>query len=92
MLMKERVKQFFQNRIHIVKTCPLYEVTQALIDSVDLVLTSVPVETFHSEKILQTQLLLDDRDVRNIETFMTHHMRTADISRKSFGRIYISQI
>lgn len=73
MLLKERVKQFFQNRIHIVKTCPLYEVTKALIDSVDLVLTSVPIEEYHSDKILQIQLLLDDRDVRRIETFMTHH-------------------
>lgn len=84
MLMKERVKQFFQNRIHIVKTCPLYEVTQALIDSVDLVLTSVPVETFHSEKILQTQLLLDDRDVRNIETFMTHHHEDSGYFKEIF--------
>lgn len=73
MLLKERVKQFFHNRIHIVKTCPLYELTQELIDSVDIVLASVPVEDFQSDKILQIQLLLDDSDVTRIETFMTHH-------------------
>ena len=84
MLLKERVKQFFQNRIHIVKTCPLYEVTKQLIDSVDLVLTSVPIEDFHSDKILQIQLLLDARDVRRIETFMTHHHEESGYFKEIF--------
>lgn len=71
MLMKERVKQFFQERIRIVKTCPMYEVDQELIDSVDIILTSVAIEGFESEKVIQVQLMLDPKDVITIESFMT---------------------
>lgn len=84
MLLKERVKQCFQNRIRIVKTCPLYELDQELIDAVDIVLTSVPCEEFHSDKILQIQLLLDDSDVTRIETFMTHHHETSGHFKEIF--------
>lgn len=84
MLLKERVKQCFQNRIRIVKTCPLYELDQELIDTVDIVLTSVPCEEFHSDKILQIQLLLDDSDVTRIETFMTHHHETSGHFKEIF--------
>lgn len=84
MLLKERVKQCFQNRIRIVKTCPLYELDQELLDAVDIVLTSVPCEEFHSDKILQIQLLLDDSDVTRIETFMTHHHETSGHFKEIF--------
>lgn len=84
MLMKERVKQFFQDRIHVVKTCPLYEVNQELIDTMDIILTTVPIKDFQSDKIVQTQLLLDMQDVSNIEAFITNH----SINHAQFKEIF----
>lgn len=93
MLMKERVKQFFQDRIHIVKTCPLYEVNQELIDSMDIILTTVPIKDFQSEKIVQTQLLLDMQDVKNIEAFISDHSITNAQFKEIFREdLYFSNI
>lgn len=93
MLMKERVKQFFQDRIHIVKTCPLYEVNQELIDSMDIILTTVPIKDFKSEKIVQTQLLLDMQDVKNIEAFISDHSITNAQFKEIFREdLYFSNI
>lgn len=93
MLMKERVKQFFQDRIHIVKTCPLYEVNQELIDTMDIILTTVPIKDFQSEKIVQTQLLLDMQDVKNIEAFISDHSITNAQFKEIFREdLYFSNI
>lgn len=93
MLMKERVKQFFQDRIHIVKTCPLYEVNQELIDTMDIILTTVPIKDFQSEKIVQTQLLLDMQDVKNIEAFISNHSITNAQFKEIFREdLYFSNI
>lgn len=67
MLLKEKIKQHFQNRIHILKICPLYEVTEELISSCDLVLTTVPMEGAHSDKIIRINLLLDSEDIQHVE-------------------------
>lgn len=93
MLMKERVKQFFQDRIQIIKTCPLYEVDQAMIDSVDIVLTSVPIEHYHSNKIVQVQLMLDQKDVSTIEAFMTQQHAQHDHFKEIFREdLYFSGV
>ena len=67
MLLKEKMKQHFQNRINIVKVCPLYEVSESLIHDVDLVLTTVPMEGFHSDKIIRINILLDSDDIHHVE-------------------------
>lgn len=66
LLLKEKIEQNFENRIEIVKNCPKSEVTQELIDSVDLVLTTVPLEDFKSPKIKQIHLFLKESDVENL--------------------------
>lgn len=93
MLMKERVKQYFHDRINIVKTCPLYEVNQDVIDAVDMVLTSVPITEYTSDKILEIQLMLDMKDVSHIETFMTHHHNDEAIFKEIFRKdLYFSNL
>lgn len=77
MLLKEKVRQHFQNRIHIVKTCPLYEVTQALIDEVDLVLATVPMDNFKSNKIIRINIVLDTNDLTHMERLINSQNHTA---------------
>ncbi|MEG1301285.1 MAG: BglG family transcription antiterminator [Erysipelotrichaceae bacterium] len=70
MLLKEKIKQHFQNQIHIVKTCPLYELNQSLIDEVDLVLATIPIENFKSNKIIFINVLLNTKDIKEVEKAM----------------------
>lgn len=72
MLLKEKIKQNFRDRINVVKTCPVYELTQEMVDSVDLILTTVPVEKFHSNKIKRINILLNDDDLDNIEKIINY--------------------
>lgn len=67
MLLKEKIRQHFQNRIHIKKICPLYEINQQVIDDVDLVLTTVPMEEYASEKIIRINILLEQKDIVEME-------------------------
>lgn len=66
MLLKEKIQQNFGHKIEVVKTCPSQNVTKELIDSVDLVLTTVELPDFHSNKIRKIHLFLKDADLEEI--------------------------
>lgn len=67
MLLKEKIEQNFGHRIDVVKTCPQQEVTQELIDQMDLVLTTVELADFKSDKIKKINLFLEESDIRVIK-------------------------
>lgn len=66
MLLKEKITQNFGHKIEVVKTCPKQEITQELIDEVDIVLTTVELSYFHSSKIKKINLFLDETDIEGI--------------------------
>lgn len=86
MLVKEKIKQHFQNCIHIVKTCPLYEVDEALIDEVDLVLATVPMDHIKSDKIIQIHVLLNQEDINQVEKAIHHNQVSSNFQLKSIFR------
>lgn len=67
MLLKEKIQKHFGQKIKIERTCPQQEVTQELIDSVDLVLTTVELTGFSSPKIKKINLFLEEEDMRAIQ-------------------------
>lgn len=71
LLLKEKIEHNFENKIKVIKNCQRSEVTQELIDSVDLVLTTVPLEMFDSPKIKQIHLFLEESDVRSLQAIMS---------------------
>lgn len=66
MLMKEKIKQIFSDRIEIIQVCSVRDLTQEMIDSVDFVFTTVNLEGYSSEKIRRVKMFLDDADIRGI--------------------------
>lgn len=72
MLIKEKVKKHFNDRINVLKTCPLYELDQKTLDECDLVLTSVEINKFKSKKIIKVNLILDDNDINCVESFLNN--------------------
>lgn len=70
MLIREKVKKHFNNRINILKTCPLYELDEKTLEECDLVLTSVNIDKFKSDKIVKINLILDDNDINCVEKFI----------------------
>lgn len=70
MLLKEKIQQNFGHKIEVVKTCPSQEVTQELINQVDIVLTTVELSDFHSSKIKKINLFLEDADIESIRTVL----------------------
>ena len=67
MLLKEKIQKHFGQKIKIERTCPQQEVTQELIDSVDLVLTTVELTGFSTTKIKKINLFLEEEDMRAIQ-------------------------
>ena len=51
MLIKEKIEQNFGHKIEVIKTCSQQEVSQELIDQVDLVLTTAELSELQSDKI-----------------------------------------
>lgn len=66
MLLKEKIRKNFGHKIKVVKTCPLYELNLEMIESVDLILTTVPIEKFNSDKIKKINILLNNDDLYNL--------------------------
>lgn len=69
MLIKEKIEQNFGHKIEVIKTCSQQEVSQELIDQVDLVLTTAELSELQSDKIKKINLFLDETDIQLIEIF-----------------------
>lgn len=67
MLLKEKIQNNLNNKVEVVKTCSMNDVSQELIDSVDLLLTTVELENFSSPKIKKIKLFLEEKDIDQLE-------------------------
>lgn len=83
LLLKEKLQHKFGQYIEIVKSCPVQDVDEELIDDADLVLTTVELPDFQSEKIKKIKLFLDDDDLNHLATVITdsgNQMKVIDYS------------
>ena len=67
MLLKEKIQNNLNNKVEVVKTCSMNDVSQELIDSVDILLTTVELENFSSPKIKKIKLFLEEKDIDQLE-------------------------
>ena len=86
MLLKEKIEQNFGHQIEVVKTCPQREVTKELIEQVDLVLTTVELPDFQSEKIKKINLFLEESDIRTIKYALRDSNREESIDYRGIFR------
>lgn len=70
MFIKEKIERHFGSELEIIKICPGHEVTHELIDSVDIVLTTMELCDFHSPKIKKINLVLTDKDINEIRQML----------------------
>lgn len=66
-LLRARLEECFKTRIKVVDTVPGYKLDQAAIDSVDMVITTVPIKHISSDKIVWLHHLLNQNEVNMIE-------------------------
>lgn len=71
LLLKEKLEQRFAQYIEIVKSCPASEVTPELINQVDMVLTTVDLPKFCSEKVKKIKPFLNDDDLNELSALIT---------------------
>lgn len=86
MLLKEKIQQNFGHRIDVVKTCPQQEVTGELIEQVDLVLTTVELPDFKSDKIKKINLFLEESDIRVIKRVLKESDQETRINYREIFR------
>lgn len=66
-LLKAKIEEYFHERIQVMKIIPKYEVTQTLLNEVDFVFTTVPLENMNSLKIIRINHMLKQNDISRIE-------------------------
>ncbi|MFR7417900.1 BglG family transcription antiterminator [Megasphaera massiliensis] len=67
LLLKTRLESYFKDRIIIVDTVPGYTLTEDQIHSVDMILTTIPLPQFQSDRIIPIQHLLDNEELQQLE-------------------------
>lgn len=67
LLIKTRLEAYFKDRIIIVGTVPGYTLTEEQIDSVDMILTTIPLPQFQSDRIIPIRHLLDNDELQQLE-------------------------
>lgn len=86
MLIKEKIEQNFGHKIEVIKTCSQQEVSQELIDQVDLVLTTAELSEFKSDKIKKINLFLDETDIQFIGNILKEDQKGEIDYRKIFRK------
>lgn len=86
MLIKEKIEQNFGHKIEVIKTCSQQEVSQELIDQVDLVLTTAELSELKSDKIKKINLFLDERDIQFIGNILKEDQKGEIDYRKIFRK------
>lgn len=66
-LIKAKIEEHFKDRIQIVDTIPGYQLSEEMIDSVDIVLTTVPIARLKSTKIINISHLLNADETMLLE-------------------------
>lgn len=67
MLLKSKLQRRFGGRLRIVAVKPLYELTEANVRGVDFIFTTVPIDGFHAENIIQIEPILTEEDLSVVE-------------------------
>ena len=86
MLIKEKIEQNFGHKIEVIKTCSQQEVSQELIDQVDLVLTTAELSELRSDKIKKINLFLDETDIQFIGNILKEDQKDEIDYRKIFRK------
>ena len=86
MLIKEKIEQNFGHKIEVIKTCSQQEVSQELIDQVDLVLTTAELSELKSDKIKKINLFLDETDIQFIGNILKEDQKGEIDYRKIFRK------
>ncbi len=86
MLIKEKIEQNFGHKIEVLKTCSQQEVSQELIDQVDLVLTTAELSELKSDKIKKIKLFLDETDIQFIGNILKEDQKDEIDYRKIFRK------
>jgi lichenan operon transcriptional antiterminator len=86
LLIKENIKNKFGDKIKVVKTISMYEINKDIIDSVDLILTTIPVKSIKSKKIVQVSNLLNDDEVNKIKKVILGQEYDDKLEYKKFFR------
>ncbi|NRT74174.1 BglG family transcription antiterminator [Clostridium beijerinckii] len=86
-LIKAKIEEYFKTKIKVIKTISGYELDEKLINSVDLILTTIPIRKINSEKIVQVGNLLDENDIKKIQDKLlgkdnSNELRYEDFFRK----------
>ncbi len=85
-LIKEKINQLFSDRIKIIGVYRTSDLTNKMIDSVDLVIATVDIAAFHSEKIVNVKVFFEEDDVRKISYALKHKNSMENLKYKSVFR------
>lgn len=66
LLLKVKLEQHFKGRLTIVDTISWYEFNEVLLQSVDFIITTIPLKA-ESEKVIYVKNLLDKDEIKKIE-------------------------
>lgn len=66
-LIKAKIEEYFKGKIKVVNTMSGYEITNDILDNVDIVLSTVPLRNLKSDKIINVGNLLDKSEIIQIE-------------------------
>jgi lichenan operon transcriptional antiterminator len=86
MLVKSKLQRKFGKQLSVVKVSPLYEITEELVDSVDFVFTTVPIQAISSAKIIFVESILTEQDLGKIESVITDETQKLDMQHEKFFR------
>ena len=89
---KEKIEQNFGHKIEVIKTCSQQEVSQELIDQVDLVLTTAELSELKSDKIKKINLFLDEKDIQFIGNILKEDKKVKMIIERFSEKNYFSMM
>lgn len=85
-LIREKIKEHFKNKIKVVKTISMYELDNETIESVDLILTTIPVKNIKSKKIIEISNLLNNNELKKIESLILGQESNTELGYEDFFR------
>lgn len=85
-LIKEKIKEHFKNKIKVVRTISLYEIDNETIESVDMILTTIPVKNIKSKKIIEVSNLLNHDELKKIEDLIAGKESNNELGYEEFFR------
>lgn len=85
LLLKEKLLRKYGDFIDIVQTCPAQQVSEKMLDEVDLILTTVDLPKNKTEKIKKISLFPNDEDFNELTDLIVENNKTGAIN---YGDIF----